>query len=148
MVFLTTWIANVSSALLVYMMARRYGEGIFRTRLGHWLLKPGQLQRISGFYGRWGTPAIFVSRFLPGFRAIVPVFAGISGISFPRVAIPLAIASGAWYGALIAIGSLAGKNWSAIMDLFDQLSLVLLVIAGVLIAALGWWWWRTRHEVE
>jgi membrane protein DedA with SNARE-associated domain len=89
-----------------------------------------------------------VSRFLPAFRAIVPVFAGISGISFPRVAIPLAIASAAWYGALIAIGSLAGKNWSAIMDLFDRLSLVLLVIAGVLVAALGWWWWRTRHEVE
>lgn len=146
LVFLSTWVANVVSALIVYNLARRYGEGIFRTRLGHWLLKPRQLERIAQFYAKWGTPAILVSRFLPAFRAIVPVFAGVSGISFPRVAFPLAIASAAWYGALIAMGTLAGRNWSAITSLFDRISTVLLVVACVLLLVFGWWWWRTRHE--
>jgi membrane protein DedA with SNARE-associated domain len=147
-VFFSTWIANVVSALIVYGVARRYGEGAFRTRIGHWVLKPRQLDRISQFYGRRGTPAIFMSRFLPAFRAIVPVFAGVSGISFPRVAIPLAVASAIWYGALIVLANFAGNNWSRIVHLFDRVSTVLLVIALVLIAGFGWWWWRTRHETD
>lgn len=134
--------------MLVYGLAWRWGRHIFETGVGHWLLKPRQLQRINGFYQRKGTLAIFVSRFLPGFRAIVPVFAGVSHISFPRVAIPLALASAAWYGALIAIGNFAGHNWGAIVSVFNRLSTVLLAVAAVLIVLLGRWWWRTRHEVH
>ncbi|MGH7502949.1 MAG: DedA family protein [Longimicrobiales bacterium] len=146
LVFLSTWVANVASALLVYGLARRWGRHIFDTGLGRWLLKPKQLDRIGQFYERWGTPAILVSRFLPAFRAIVPVFAGVSRLPWPRVAIPLALASAVWYGMLIAVGSLTGRNWGTIVKLFDRVSIVLLVIASLLLALFARWWWRTRHE--
>jgi len=116
------------------------------TRAGRRLLKPRQLETISRFYGRWGTAAILVSRFLPGFRAIVPVFAGVSGVSTVRVAVPMAIASAVWYGALILLGSAAGRNWSAIVTLFGRASAWLLAIAAVLMMLVAAWWWRTRHD--
>lgn len=144
-VFLVTWGANVASALGVYGLARRYGRRIFESPKGRWLLRPRQIAQISAFYDRWGTPAIFLSRFLPAFRALVPVFAGISGLSLPRTAVPLAVASALWYGALIYLGAFAGRNWGAIREQFADVSSGLSIAAGVLVVLLLVWWWRSRR---
>ena len=50
--------------------------------------------RGAAFRERWGIPAIFLSRFLPGLRAMVPVFAGVTHVPFWKLALPLASASG------------------------------------------------------
>jgi membrane protein DedA with SNARE-associated domain len=145
-VFLCTWLPNVASAIGVYAMARRYGKGFFQTRAGHWLLQPQQLEQIGRFYGRWGIAAIFLSRFFPAFRALVPVFAGVTHVSLWKVLPPVAIASGIWYGALVWLGSLAGNNFNAIVAWFDRASTFLLIIAGMLIAAFLVWWRRSRRQ--
>jgi membrane protein DedA with SNARE-associated domain len=145
-VFVVTWLANVASALAVYALAWRYGNGFFATSTGRRLLKPRQMDRIARFYRRWGTPAILVSRFLPAFRSIVPVFAGIVRLQPLRVGVPLAAASGVWYGALVLAGRFAERNLGAIIGLFDNTSAVLLALAGTLLAVVGVWWWRTRHD--
>jgi membrane protein DedA with SNARE-associated domain len=145
LVFLATWICNVASALAVYGLARKWGPGFFQHGIGHFLLRPHQMEQIDRFYGRYGTPVIFVSRFLPAFRAIVPVFAGVSGVSLPRVAAPVAAASAAWYGGLIVLGSAASRNWSTIVDLFGRISVWLSILAVALIAMVAFWWWRSRH---
>jgi membrane protein DedA with SNARE-associated domain len=146
LVFLVTWILNVSAAITVYHLAGKYGQGFFQTRAGHWLLHPKQLEQIARFYASYGTPAILVSRFLPMFRAAVPVFAGVTHVPLMRVVPPMAIASACWYGALIYLGSAASRNWEEIMRFFGRFSAALLVIAGVLLAAFLYWWWRTRRN--
>ncbi|HEX6133005.1 MAG TPA: DedA family protein [Longimicrobiales bacterium] len=146
LVFFATWICNVTSAVLVYRLAHRYGRGFFATRAGHWLLRPKQLETIGDFYRRWGTPAIFVSRFLPAFRALVPVFAGVTHVPLSRVLPPLAFASALWYGFLVYIGALAGRNWRAIVAFFAQFSTALLAVAAVLIVIVAAWWVRSRRE--
>ncbi|MGH7445983.1 MAG: DedA family protein, partial [Longimicrobiales bacterium] len=123
-----------------------YGSGFFTTRAGHWLLKPKQLETIGVFYERWGTPAIFVSRFLPAFRALVPVFAGVTHVPLARLLPPLAIASAIWYGALVYLGTMASRNWDAIVRFFAQFSAGLLAIAAVLIVLVAAWWVRSRRE--
>ena len=146
LVFLVTWICNVTSAVLVYRLAHRYGHGFFTTRVGHWLLRPKQLETIGIFYQRWGTPAIFVSRFLPAFRALVPVFAGVTHVPLLRVLPPLAVASALWYGTLVYLGALASRNWNAIMTFFTQFSAGLLAVASVLIVLVAAWWVRSRRD--
>lgn len=146
LVFLFTWVCNVVSAVMVYRLAHRYGSGFFATRAGHWLLRPKQLETIGVFYERWGIPAIFVSRFLPAFRALVPVFAGVTHVPLTRVLPPLAIASAVWYGALVYIGAMASRNWDAIMRFFAQFSSALLFVAAILIVVVAAWWVRSRRE--
>jgi membrane-associated protein len=147
-VFLVTWLANIASASLVYFLAHRFGRTFFlEHHLGKLLINEKQMQQIGGFYRRWGTPAIFASRFLPAFRAMVPVFAGVTHVKFRRVFIPLAAASGVWYGALVYLGAKAGQNWDAIMSFFSRASSVLLGVAVVLLAAFAYWWIRSRKTV-
>lgn len=145
-VFVVVWLGNVSGALIVYALGRQYGPRFFSGRWGTMLLKPRQLASLSHFYRRYGTVVVFISRFLPVFRGIVPVFAGVSGIGVWRSAIPIAVASGIWYGALVYLGSLAGSNWEEILEFVNQSGRWLGALALLLSLVVAVWWWRSRRE--
>ena len=145
-VFLVTWTSNVLSALVVYTLAYRYGDAFFQTRIGRYLLDPKQVGIVRRFYGRWGVPAIFYTRFLPGLRAVTPVFAGLIRQRPVSVAVPLVLASGIWYGALVWIGACAGRNVDQLLGIQDRLNWTLTGIAGVIVVLLAWWWLRSRRR--
>lgn len=147
-VFLVTWLANTLTALLVYWMGFHYGRPFFHVGVGRHLLNPAQLERLDRFYGRWGLPAIFFARFLPGLRAMVPVFAGVTRQSFPLVAFPVLVASGIWYGALVWLGSTAGRNLPAVRVWLADANRTLLVVAVVVLVAVAVWWVRTRKPSD
>ena len=144
--FAVTWVGNVASALVMYRLGHRYGRGFFQEGLGRHLLNPHQLDRMAAFYGRFGTPAIFLTRFLPGLRAVVPVFAGVTHMRFLPVAIPLALASAIWYGGLVWAGALAGRNLDRVMTLLGDVNFWLVAAAVAVFAGVVAWWWRTRHH--
>ncbi|HEY3013254.1 MAG TPA: VTT domain-containing protein, partial [Gemmatimonadales bacterium] len=113
-VFIITWMANLAGAAAVYFAARRYGRRLFATAIGRRLLAPRSLAIIEREYLRFGVMGIFVSRFLPGIRAVVPPFAGLVNLSPLRTLVPMGIASGIWYGGIILLGSVIGAEWDRI----------------------------------
>jgi len=145
-VFLVTWLANTVTALGVYWMGYRFGQPFFQAGLGRHLLNPTQLRRLGDFYRRWGLPAIFFARFLPGLRAMVPVFAGVTHQRFRVVAFPVLVASGLWYGLLVWLGATAGRNLQEILSWLAGANRALLVSAAVLGVLVGVWWIRTRRS--
>lgn len=144
LVFLSVWLCNVAGALLVYYAGVRFGPGFFSGRIGSIILHPGQVQRLSQFYRRFGVGVVFVSRFLPMFRAVVPVFAGVSRIGFWRTAPPLAAASALWYGALVYVGAAAGRNFDQLLETFRSIGAWFWALAAVAAAGVVWWWWKSR----
>lgn len=144
LVFLVVWLCNVAGAMLVYFVGRRHGSAFFEGRWGALLLKPGQIGSLSRFYLRWGFWVIFISRFLPMFRAVVPVFAGVAGVGVARAAVPIAGASALWYGALVWVGSAAGRNWEELLASLESASRWLWLAALAVAAAVAGWWWRSR----
>ena len=145
-VFLVTWASNVLSALAVYAVAYLYGETFFQTRIGRYLLDPRQVGMVRKFYRRWGAPAIFYTRFLPGLRAITPVFAGLIRQRPITVIVPLVLASGIWYGALVSLGAFAGRNVDQLLGVQDRLNWTLASVAAVIVVPLAWWWVRSRRN--
>ncbi|HLL47127.1 MAG TPA: VTT domain-containing protein, partial [Longimicrobiaceae bacterium] len=114
--------------------------------VGRLILQPQQLQKLDDFYRRRGTIVIFVSRFLPMFRAVVPAFAGMSGISLRTAALPVLVASGLWYGLVVYVGATAGENWEAIRAGLESLGRWIYLVALLLAAAVAWVWWRSRDR--
>ena len=139
-----TWACNVASALGVYGIGHRFGRTFFEEGLGRHVLNEHQMSRMREFYRRFGSAAVFFTRFLPGLRAVVPAFAGISHERFLPVAFPLALASAIWYGALVWLGTIAGRNLERIVGWVGDANLALLAIAAVLCGGIGWWWVKTR----
>lgn len=148
LVFLAVWLANVAGALLVYFVGRRYGARFFDGPWGRLLLQPHQIRQLDGFYRRYGVRVIFVSRFLPMFRAVVPVFAGLSQLPFWRTALPMAAASGLWYGMIVYLGAVAGRNWRGILEALSDAGRWLWIAALALTAGVAWWWWKSRSNAD
>ena len=145
-VFVVVWFFNVAGAVAVYALGRRYGREFFRTGRGRKLIPVGQWDRLEAFYRRWGVAAIFAGRFFPGFRALVPVFAGVAGLGWLRVVPPVAVASAIWYGVLVRLGFLAGDNLEAVTGAVVRTQRWLLVSSVVLAVVLAWLWWRARRR--
>jgi membrane protein DedA with SNARE-associated domain len=133
-VFGVTWSANVAGGAAVYWLARRFGRDFFTRPAGRRLLPAPVLAHIEAQYRRHGAYGIFVSRLLPVWRAVVPPFAGIAGVSAARALVPVALASGLWYGALTLAVAALGTNFDAVVSLLSQVNRVLGVVAlGALI---------------
>lgn len=126
-------------------MARRYGRRLFATKVGRRLLAPRSLAVIEREYLRFGVAGIFVSRFLPGFRAVVPPFAGLVGLSPLRTLLPMALASAIWYGGITLLGTVIGSNWESINRIVSGVNRTL-GIATLLLAAGGLIWYLVRRR--
>ncbi len=149
-VFTIVWLFNVGGAVAVYLLGRRYGRGFFLEGAGARLVSPDGMRRMESFYGRWGAAAIFVARFLPGFRALVPVFAGVANLRATRAVPPLIVASAIWYGGLVRLGYLAGDNLDAVVETLTRTNRGLLAVSVVVAAALvvGWRRYVQRRAVD
>ena len=148
-VFGVTWVSNVASAAAVYWMGRRYGREFFRGRIGRKLLPEPVLAHIAAQYHRHGTYGIFLSRLLPVWRSVVAPFAGVAGLSAPRTLIPLALASGLWYGALTLLVTTLGTNFATVAAALARVNRVLgaAAVAAVIFGAV-WTWRRLKTEAR
>jgi membrane protein DedA with SNARE-associated domain len=146
-VFFATWIPNVASAIGMYWVARTVGRTFAESPAGRRLLPPRAMQAIERAYQRHHIWGIFVSRFLPGYRAVVPPFAGIVGIPAFRALAPVVLASGIWYGFLVWLAHRVGSNWYAVRHAVDRLSWWLAAAALAVTAILLWALvrWRRSH---
>ena len=144
-VFLATWIGNVTGALIVYALGRRYGAERLERRLAGAKAASSD-QRIRSLFERYGMAAIFLSRFIPGVRAIVPAFAGALKLSIPWTTAMIALASAIWYGLLTYLAFRVGSDWEHFKALLSRFGLWLALgaTAVAVVALLGWWLHRRR----
>ena len=142
--FLTTWLGNVTSAMAMYAVGRRYGsERLERSLLGD--KGPLAQHRLEKLYGRYGLMALFASRFIPGVRAIVPPFAGALRVPPLRTGIAIGSASAIWYGTVSYLGFTLGGNWPRVQRLITDYGRVLAIVGAALLLV-GVVLWRTRSR--
>ena len=139
--FLATLGGNLAGARGMYAAGRRFGAERLATRLA----AGGSATRLRDFYGRYGMIALFVSRFLPGVRALVPPFAGALRLPAWRVMLILGTASGIWYGAITMIAYRVGADWPTLEAKMRQWQ-HLLVIGAAIVAILGLGVWLARRR--
>jgi membrane protein DedA with SNARE-associated domain/uncharacterized tellurite resistance protein B-like protein len=145
MVYAITLVSNVGGAAGVYFAARRYGRRLFASRAGRRLLSPAALAAVERVYLRFGVLGIFIGRFFPGVRAVVPPFAGLANLGAARAMIPIATASAIWYGVVALLGAAIGAEWSRINALLGQLNRTLAIVAVVVLGIVGaTLWWQRR----
>jgi len=136
------WAGNLLGALGMYFVGRKYGSAALMKRLGG-AEAEARVARMYASYGMW---ALFVSRFLPGVRAVVPPFAGALKVPLRQVVPTMAVASAIWYGAIAWIGFRFGENLEQMQALIGTatrtsglVAVGIVIVAGVII------WWRRRR---
>ena len=129
-VFLSTLAGNLAGAMAVYYLGRRYGEPWLQRRFH---VSEQKEHRLETAYKRWGLPGLFLSRFLPGIRAIVPPFAGAFKVPAGRAALAMGLASAIWYGVVTWVAFRAGSSWSELQHRLAALGKTTAIVAAALV---------------
>lgn len=120
-----------------------YGSRELLERQGSKLhLKSSDLDRAHGWFERWGSGVVFVSRMLPLVRAVFPYAAGVARMSYWRFLALATLGSIIWIGALGALGDAVGSNWKSWKG---HLEYVDYAAVAVLVAVVAWWLVRRRR---
>ena len=140
-------IGNVGGAVLMFALGRRYGTEWIRRRL-RGVMGDNAEQRVRQWYDRFGLPALFLSRFLPAVRAVVPPLAGAIRVPPTGAIIAIGAASTAWYAALAIIAYRLSSEWERIAAAIARFQTVAAIVAGaiVLVGLLVWWILKRRRR--
>jgi membrane protein DedA with SNARE-associated domain len=138
-------IGNVGGAVGMFALGRRFGAEWIRRRLR--VMGEGGEERVRKAYDRFGLPALFLSRFLPGVRAVVPPLAGAIKVPATGAIAAIATASTIWYATLAILAYRLGSQWSRITAVIKRFETTAGIVAGaiVLIGLLVWWVMRRRR---
>lgn len=141
-------VGSAIGAWIVYLIARRFGADWLHRQLAK-VGAEGAEVRLESLYGRYGLLALFVSRFMPGLRAVVAPMAGALRVPLPRFLAVVTVASGVWYGIIGTLAYRAGENWEQLRERITALgqgAAVAAVALGVVGAATYVVWWRRRES--
>lgn len=103
-------VGSVGGAMTIYFVARRFGAAWLHAKLKKAGIDNLE-QRLEVMYSRYGMGALFVSRFVPGLRAVAPPMAGATKIPPVRTAVVFLAASTIWYGTISWIAFRVGDDW-------------------------------------
>ncbi len=144
--FLAVWLGNLTGASIMYAAGRRYGASRVEKRL---LKDKGAAAEgtLRTLYERYGIGALFLSRFVPGLRAIVPPFAGALKVPFAPALAVMGLASGIWYGLVAWLAFRVGSNWAELQATMKQYGTIAAAVAiGIAVIVAAAWFRRRRPE--
>jgi membrane protein DedA with SNARE-associated domain len=145
-VFLLGWFGNVAGAGITYTLGRRFGSKAFMRRIEKYA-GPDAEVRIKRLHKKYGFMGLFVSRFLPGVRAIVPPFAGAMRLPAFKVMLSIASASAVWFGLITFLAFRAGDNWDLVEHYIVRSGKVAgLVALAIVVVAVGIWLWKRQAK--
>jgi membrane protein DedA with SNARE-associated domain len=141
--------AAIAGALIGDGLAYWIGRRAERDVLTAWPLSkyPAAIAQSEAFFHRYGTFAVFLARFVPPVRAVVPIIAGALGMSPVRFFSAMTPAVLLWAPAMVLPGVLAGsaaEQWGAKVEHY-----ALPLVGGIIaVGAIGWAiiCWRKRQH--
>lgn len=146
---LTLWPLLVAATLgavvgdgLSFWLGRRYKREI----LGVWPISgyPELIKRSEAFFERYGDWSVFLARFTPGVRALVPMLAGVLGMRIGRFYFVNIASALIWAPAHILPGIVVGATLGVLGAAAKPLAILV-----VLLAVTGWVaLWGVRYALR
>lgn len=101
----------------------------FVERHGRWLtLRWEDVERLHRFFVKHGLAVVFVFRFLPTFRTMISLPAGMAKMGLPRFLIATFLGSAIWNAVLAYAGLLLGSRFAALQDYVGPVAVATTVI--------------------
>jgi membrane protein DedA with SNARE-associated domain len=133
-----------AGVMTTFWLGRRFGPALLGGRLGR-LLHVHRLEQLEEWFARYGAPAVAVSRFFPGIRALVMPAAGAARFSAWKVLWWAGLSVVVWNTLVVGLGVLAGTHLDWAKQVLVGYNTVALSVVGAgLIAAALVFFFRLR----
>lgn len=117
-----------TGSMIAWLIAYKYGERVV-LKLGKPIhLTSEKLDKTRVSFDRHRGVLIVFSRFVPGFRHVIPYLSGICRIEARKYTLLTLVGSVLWCGSFISLGSLLGVKWHTVVRLAKTYSLALLLL--------------------
>jgi membrane protein DedA with SNARE-associated domain len=147
------WLTVVVSVLgelaggTVGYLIGRFGGRPLIDKYGRYVhLSHANLDRVHGFFERYGNFAIFVCRFVPFIRGVVSIPAGLAEMNLAHFYFWYALGSTIFCGLLIWLGVALGHHLDAVLPLVHKTGLIALIVAVIAIMAIWFVVWQRRQR--
>jgi membrane protein DedA with SNARE-associated domain len=141
---------NVGSTI-AYMVGYYGGRPLVEKWGGYVLISRQDLAWVEGFFARFGSVTVFISRLLPVVRTFIALPAGIARMSQPKFQLYTFLGSWPWCYALAYVGQKLGERWNSDPSLRDFMHRFDAVIIVVIVIAVIWYIrrrWKHRLSAE
>jgi membrane-associated protein len=126
-------VAAVAGDSVGYLVGRRFGPGLRRTRVGRRISDP-HWERAERFVARRGVWAVLAGRWVGVLRALVPTAAGMTRMPYRPFVIANAIGGALWAVVVVLLGYTAGASFAHVQGVLGWISGA---VATVVVAALA-----------
>ncbi len=128
-------VASVCGITVSYLLGRTAGAALVRRKGQRLHLTPERLERVHGWFCRFGRWTLVFGYFVPGLRHLTAMVAGTSRLELTRFA-PFAYAGALiWSQTFVLAGYFLGESWHKVRGLIPWLALAL--VTALLLAAAG-----------
>lgn len=130
-------VASFAGDCAGYLLGRSGGRAVVH-RFGRYvLLTPERLHRGEEFFRRNGGKVVTVARFIDGLRQTNGIIAGITEMPWRRFLFFNALGAVLWVGVWTGVGYSAGANIDQVYRQALRYQLLLAIVVGALLLALG-----------
>jgi membrane protein DedA with SNARE-associated domain len=121
--------------MTAFWIGRHWGHALLTGPLGRWL-RADRLARLERWFERYGAPAVAISRFFPGIRALVMPAAGLAGFSAWKVLLWAGLSVVVWNVLVVGLGVIAGTHLDWARRVLVRYNLVagIVVLAAIIVA--------------
>jgi len=120
--------------MATFWLARHWGTALLAGRLGR-LLRADRLAQLEGWFARYGAPAVAISRFFPGIRALVMPAAGLARFSGWKVLWWAGLSVVVWNVLVVGLGVVAGTHLDWAKQVLVGYNTVALGVVGAALVA-------------
>ena len=127
--------------------AGRKGGRPFVLRWGRYVrITPERLARAEAFFAHHGGKAVFLARFVAGFRVFGALVAGISRMHWRSFAFYNALGGVVWATAAVLVGYFLGSSLGLVERWLGRATLLLALVAGVALGFYLAYRWAAAHR--
>ena len=147
-VFIAAMLGALLGALINYFLALHLGRGFVNKLVKKYkrflLISEKNILKSEKYFDKHGELTIFVGRLIPAIRQLISLPAGFARMNLLKFSIFTILGAGIWSGILIYLGYVFGNNLEMLKSNLHILTLIILGIAGIIIAIYATWY--IRHK--
>lgn len=145
-----TTFGSVAGALVLYAAGHRLGAARVEALVDRLpLLEVDDVRRTVAWFERHGDKAVLLGRFVPLFRSLISIPAGVSGMGVVRFTVLTTLGSAVWNTAFVMAGYELGREWERVEGWLSPVqNVVIVVVAVAVVWFCGHRWARRRRAAR
>ena len=148
-VILASTLGSIIGAIILFSISRsltlpRLEKLVETKRFKVVACKKEDAQKASDWFDKHGIGAIFYGRCIPVVRSLISIPAGIAHVGWTKFLVLTTLGSLVWNSVLVGLGHYMGKNWQVVVRIFDDYTIVIIILLLILFIYFGIKWYKSR----